>query len=40
MILKIKVTDSKDYTNSVEHLLKDPKKFQILDADSAMIAMK
>ena len=40
MILKIKVIDSKDYINFVEHLLKDPKKFQILDTDPAMMTMK
>ena len=29
----IVLLDIKDYSNSVEHLFKDPKKFQILDTD-------
>ena len=32
--------DIKDYTNSVEHLFKDPKKFQILDTDPTITRMK
>ena len=29
----IALLDIKDYSNSVEHLFKDPKKFLILDTD-------
>ena len=32
--------DTKDYTNSVEHLFKDPKRFQILDTDPTITRMK
>ena len=36
----IVLLDIKDYTNSVEHLFKDPKKFQILDTDPIVTRMK
>ena len=32
--------DIKDYTNSVEHLFKDAKKFQVLDTDPTMTRIK
>ena len=36
----IVLLDIKDYSNSVEHLFKDPKKFQILDTDPTVTWMK
>ena len=36
----IVLLDIKDYSNSVEHLFKDPKKFQVLDTDPTVTLMK
>ena len=36
----IVLLDIKDYFNSIEHLFKDPKKFQILDTDPTVTRMK
>ena len=36
----IALLDIKDYSNSVEHLFKDPKKFQILDTDPTATRMR
>ena len=36
----IVLLDIKDYSNSVEQLFKDPKKFQILDTDPTVTRMK
>ena len=36
----IVIFDIKDYTNSVEHLFKDPKRFQILDTDPTITRIK
>ena len=36
----IVLLDIKDYSNSVEHLFKDPIKFQILDTDPTVTRMK
>ena len=36
----IVLLDIKDYSNSVEHLFKDPKKFQLLDTDHTVTQMK
>ena len=34
------IINIKDYTNSVEHLFKDPKKFQILDSNPSITRKK
>ena len=36
----IVLLDIKDYSNSVEHLFKDPKKFQIVDTDPTVTQMQ